>query len=1054
MSSDTTQNRLGSTSGGASRIALLYLLVGGVWILFSDELVARITSDPAVLTQISIYKGWGFIIITALMLYLLIRRYSRDSLQSERRLLTLTNALPVLISYVGADRRYRFANQEYEEWFGDQAAGRTIMDVVGDSAYQKLEPYIDAVLRGETVSFETSLDLQNAGSRVVNATYVPDQDADGNVKGFFALVQDVSQRKREEEELRQWADAFEHCAHGIALGDPHTNRIVICNSAFAMLHKARIEDVVGLSILSLHAPADHDRVRHGVARADQIGHARYEANMIRRDGSTFPVQMDVVSVRGDDGEPLYRVATAQDITERKKAEHEIAQQANIIQYINDAVIVADQQLVITGWNAAAERMYGWTREEMIGKTGESTLKTEFFNTTRQAVLQQLRDTGEFSAEVAQLRKDGTRFFVETHTVAIPAAQGGFTQLISVNRDITERKKSEDVLRQSQAQFAGIFQSSPTPIALTRLADGKITDVNEAFCELFGISRDEVVGRTSLEVGIADPESRARALAMLKEKGFIRNLEQRAKTHSGKLLHILNSVENININGEQYALTTIIDITERKAAEKNLERINEKLNEILESIKDDFYVLDRDWNFVFASRQFTSKVGKEPADFVGHNLWSMFPKHLGTALEENFRAAMDQREVRRFEISGKYTPAWYRMTAFPSTDGITVLGTDITELRQAEAETMENEARYHHVLDAMMEGCQIIGFDWKYLYVNEVVAAQGRHQPDELIGHTMMEMYPGIEKTELFMVLQECMEKRTSRRLENQFVFPDGNIGWFELSIQPAREGIFILSTDITERKRSEEEVRRLNEKLEERVIERTAQLHAANKELEAFSYSVSHDLRAPLRAISGYAQILVEDYLPVLDEEGQRVCNVITGEARRMGQLIDDLLSFSRFSRKEIQTTKVDMKALAYSVYGELTTESQRGQIDFSVGKLPPAIADPALLHQVWINLISNAIKFTSKKERAVIEVGTKRSDGELIYCIRDNGAGFDIQYVDKLFGVFQRLHSDDEFEGTGVGLAIVQRIVQRHGGRVWAEGEPDKGATFYFSLPRGNQHE
>lgn len=930
MSIDKSQSQLGNREAGALHIAGLYLLVGGLWILFSDEFVSSISDDAEVVTQISIYKGWGFIIVTALMLYLLIKRYSRDLRQSEQRLLTLTHALPVLISYVGTDRRYRFANQEYEEWFGEQAAGRSVVDVIGETAYQKLEPYIDTVLKGETVSYQMQVDLKTAGTRFVDATYIPDQDADGNVRGFFALVQDISERKREEEEIRQWADAFEHCAHGIALGDPNTNRIVICNSAFARLHRARIEDVVGLSVLSLYAPPDHDHVRHHVARSDQIGHTQFEANMVRRDGSSFPVQMDLVSVRGDDGELLYRVATAQDITQRRKAEQEVAEQAKIIQYINDAVIVADEHLVITGWNSAAERMYGWTRDEVIGKTGESILKSEFFNTTRPEVIKQLAETGEFSAELTQLTKDGRRLVVETHTVAIPAANGGFTQLISVNRDITERKE----------------------------------------------------------------------------------------------------------------------------ADRSLEWANRQLNEILESIKDDFYVLDRNWNFVYASRQFTSKVGKEPADFVGHNIWEMFPKHLGTPLEENFRAAMDNREIRRFEIPGKYTSAWYRMTAFPSTDGITVLGTDISELRQAEADVVENEARYHNVLDAMMEGCQIIGFDWKYIYVNDVVAAQGKHKPEELLGHTMMEMYPGIENTELFQVLQECMKTRTSRRLENQFVFPDGNVGWFELSIQPAREGIFILSSDITERKQSENEIRRLNERLEERVIERTAQLHAANKELEAFSYSVSHDLRAPLRAISGYAQILLEDYLPVLDDEGKRVCNVITDEARRMGELIDDLLSFSRLSRKALQTSKVDMKALAYSVYGELTTEQDRAHIDFSVGKLPAATGDPALLHQVWINLISNAIKFTSKKERAVIEVGTKRSDGELIYCIRDNGAGFDIQYVDKLFGVFQRLHSEDEFEGTGVGLAIVQRIVQRHGGRVWAEGEINKGATFYFALPRGDHHE
>lgn len=930
MKSDAPQKRPGNGGEGALWIAGLYLLVGVLWILFSDQVVATITSDPAILTQLSIYKGWGFIFVTSLMLYLLIYRQSRALQHSERRLLTLTNALPVLISYVGTDKRYLFANQEYEEWFGHQAVGRDVADVVGPKAYKQLEPYINEALQGKTVSYETRVDLQNAGTRFINATYVPDQGPDGKVKGLFALVQDVGERKSQEEELRQWADAFEHCAHGIALADPNSNRIMICNSAFALLHKARSEDIVGSSILSLYVPSDHDHVRHHVARADQIGHTQFEAEMLRQDGSRFPAQLDVVSVRGDDGEPLYRVATAQDITQRKEAERSIAQQSNIIQYINDAVIVADEHLAITSWNSAAERMYGWSSEEMIGKTGESRLKTEFFNTTREEALQQLRDTGEFSAEITQLRKDGTRFFVETHTVAIADKHGGFAQVISVNRDITERKQ----------------------------------------------------------------------------------------------------------------------------AEKNLEWSNRQLNEILESIKDDFYVLDRNWNFVYASRQFTSKIGKQPADFVGQNFWTMFPKHLGTVLEENFRAAMENRETRRFEIPGKYTSAWYRMAAFPSTDGITILGTDITELKQAEAGVIENAARYHRVLDAMMEGCQIIGFDWKYVYVNEVVAAQGRHKPEELLGRTMMEMYPGIENTELFLVLQECMEKRTARRLENQFVFPDGTIGWFELSIQPAREGIFILSTDITERKRSEEKIQQLNEKLEERVIERTAQLRAANKELEAFSYSVSHDLRAPLRAVSGYARILVEDYLPVLDEEGVRLCNVITDQARHMGELIDDLLSFSRLSRKEIQTDKVDMKALAISVYGELTTEEQRNRIDFSVGKLAPAIADPMLMHQVWINLVSNAIKFSSRKERAVIQVGTRRSENEHIYYVHDNGAGFDIQYVDKLFGVFQRLHSQDEFEGTGVGLAIVQRIVQRHDGRVWAEGETGKGATFYFALPRGDNHE
>lgn len=221
-----------------------------------------------------------------------------------------------------------------------------------------------------------------------------------------------------------------------------------------------------------------------------------------------------------------------------------------------------------------------------------------------------------------------------------------------------------------------------------------------------------------------------------------------------------------------------------------------------------------------------------------------------------------------------------------------------------------------------------------------------------------------------------------------------------------------------------------------------------NQELESFSYSVSHDLRAPLRSIDGYTQILIEDYSSNFDEEGRRVLSVIVSNARRMGQLIDDLLNFSRVGRKEVVKSMVNTDQLVRSVWGELSLMEIGRKIDVQISALHPCQADPNLLRQVWVNLISNALKYTRKKEEAVIRISSRLEDGNILYTVSDNGTGFDMLYAHKLFGVFQRLHRHKDFEGTGVGLAIVQRIINRHGGRIWAFAEVDKGATFYLSLP------
>lgn len=508
-----------------------------------------------------------------------------------------------------------------------------------------------------------------------------------------------------------------------------------------------------------------------------------------------------------------------------------------------------------------------------------------------------------------------------------------------------------------------------------------------------------------------------------------------------------------------------EIAEREKADAEKRASEQRYRKLFEYAPDGILIANPEGYYLDANVSMCRMLGYSREELIGLSALDIaipeeFP-HIAPALS-TIKSKLDYyREWQFRRKDGSVFPVEVIATLMP--DGnVLAMFRDITERKRGEEALRTSEERMQAVIEHMTEGLVMSRLDGELIHWNRAALEMHGFTTSEEWRRWLPEFAAIFEISTLEgAVLQ--FEQWPMPRLFRGEKYRDLEVRLRRIGTdwerifryngaivrEPSGEPLaFITITDITARKLAEQEIRRLNAGLERRVEERTAELAEANKELEAFSFSVSHDLRAPLRAIDGFSRMVIEDFAGQLPEEGRAHLEEVRRSAKEMARLIDDLLAFSRMSRCSLARETVEPEPLVRRVMADLCRGQESRQIDWRVGHLPSCEGDPAMLKQVFVNLLSNAIKFTGHRDRAVIEIGCEQKGEEPIYFVKDNGAGFDMRHVGKIFGVFQRLHGADEYEGSGVGLAIVQRVIHRHGGRVWAEGKPDFGATFYFTLP------
>lgn len=711
-------------------------------------------------------------------------------------------------------------------------------------------------------------------------------------------------------------------------------------------------------------------------------------------------------------------------------------------------------------NAAYCRMLGYTAQELYGMDFNALVHPDDRGKYRGKFLE-IQD-GKRESYVAERRflvKESRIVWIRTSVSVLRDTSGHISAVVAIAEDITLQREAEEALLQTQRLLSMASRVSRHGAWQVDLSDRRLTWSDE----VYAIHEVPHGAAPSVEEGLKlyAPEYRATIrelfencvsngtafdaeLQIITGKGrkiWVRVLGEAVRDPSGAIVQVQGAFQDIDL---------------QKQTELRARTMAGRLATTLESISDAFFLLDHDWNFVFVNGRAAQTLGGGRDDLVGKNVWQEFPQIQGTVAEQSYRSAVAEQQTKSFDWFYPPSQAWFEFHVYPTDEGLGVYFQDVTLKRKAAERLLLLQTAVAHLNDTVIitEAAPLDASGLKIVFVNDAFERQTGYTRDQVTGKSPRILQgPETERAVLDRI-RSALQKGAPVRAELTNYTKAGVAYWVEFEIVPIADArgslthFVAVERDITERKRAEEKILQLNAELEDRVQRRTAQLEAANRELEAFSYSVSHDLRSPLNTINGFGQMLLSRHADKLDDKGRHCLSRIRAGTRQMGDLIDGLLSLAKLSRDPLQLEVVDLSGIASRVEQECREQEPERQVQVQIQDGLLVRGDAVLLSVVLQNLLGNAWKYSARQASSRIEVGSDTgADGQTVYFVRDNGAGFDMAYADKLFGVFQRLHAPTDFAGTGVGLANVKRVVERHGGRVWAQGRLNEGATFYFTL-------